>query len=177
MSLMMAVGFPFSISNMLGHYEIQNLTGMMRAEFQVDGTLIFVDFPKDEEHLLDIYLSKVNKRFLQDYSDKSLILERAEKSLRNTFPEIDEMIELYEGYNNVSFSNQIFALLDIHYQVDTIEQFADFHCVTTAQDFSEVSFRKECLEVVIDSEYDLVLKIPEHLYLTFRKEEGKIFES
>lgn len=172
----MAVGFPFSISNMLGHYEIQNFSGMMRAEFQVDGTLIFIDFPKDEEHLLDIYLSKVNKRFLQDYSDKSLILERAEKSLRNTFPEIDEMIELYEGYNNVSFSNQIFALLDIHYKAGTIEQFADFHCATTAQGFTEVSFHDECLEVVIDSEYNLILNIPEHFYLSFRKEEGIIFE-
>jgi len=125
---------------------------------------------------LDIYLSKVNKRFLQDYSDKSLILERAEKSLRNTFPEIDEMIELYEGYNNVSFSNQIFALLDIHYKAGTIEQFADFHCATTAQGFTEVSFHDECLEVVIDSEYNLMLKIPEHFYLSFRKEEGVIFE-
>ena len=177
MSLMMAVGFPFSISNMLGYYEIQNLTGMMRAEFQVDDTLVFVDFPKDEEHLLEVYLSKVNKRFQQDYADKNLILEQAEKIFRRTYPEIDEAIELYEGYKAIKFSHQIFALLDIHYQVDTIEQFADFHCVTTAQDFSEVSFRKECLEVVIDSEYDLVLKIPEHLYLTFRKEEGKIFES
>lgn len=177
MSLMMAVGFPFSISNMLGYYEIQNLTGMMKAEFQVDDTLVFIDFPKDEEHLLEVYLSKVNKRFQQDYADKSLILEQAEKILRRTYPEIDEVIELYEGYNNVSFNNQIFTLLNIHYQVDTIEQFADFHCVTTAQDFSEVSFREECLEVVIDSEYDLALKIPEHFYLSFRKEEGKIFES
>lgn len=171
----MTMEYSFTRADMLGHYSLPNTLGMLRAEFQIDTTLIFMDYLQENEHLLDTYLFKMSKRFQQDYAEKSLILQKAKQSIRNSFADIDEVIELYEGYSGLTFDTDLFSLLNMHYQWKTIDVHVDYHCVTSLNSFNCYSFFEGFLEVVIDKEYNLILKIPEHFYLNFRKMDGKIF--
>ncbi|MBP6114526.1 MAG: hypothetical protein KA474_07410 [Acinetobacter sp.] len=175
----MTVEYSFARTNMLGHYALPNTLGMFRAEFQIDSTLIFLDYLQENEHLLDAYLLKMSKRFQQDYAEKSLILQKAKQSLRSSFADIDEVIELYEGYSGLTFDTDLFSLLSLHYRWNTLDMHVDYHCVTYwnsfNNSFNSCSFSDGFLEVVLDKEYNLILKIPEHFYLNFRKMDGKIF--
>ena len=171
----MTMGYSFTRADMLGHYSLPNTLGMLRAEFQINSTLVFMDYLQENEHLLDTYLLKMSKRLQQDYAEKSLILQKAKQTIRCTFSDIDEVIELYEGYSGLIFDTDLFSLLNMHYQWNTIDVHVDYHCVTSLNSFNCYLFFEGFLEVVIDKEYNLILKIPEHFYLNFRKMDGKIF--
>lgn len=171
----MAGIYSFARTDMLGHYALPNTLGMLRAEFQIDSTLVFMDYLQENEHLLDTYILKLGKRFQQDYAEKSSILQKAKQHLRRSFADIDEVIELYEGYSGQTFNKELFSLLSMHYQWNTIDEHVDFNCVTSLDSFNCYSFSDGFLEVVLDKEFNLILKIPEHLYLKFRKMDGKIF--
>lgn len=172
----MTMEYSFTRADMLGHYSLPNTLGMLRAEFQIDTTLIFMDYLQENEHLLDTYLLKMSKRLQQDYAEKSLILQKAKQTIRCIFSDIDEVIELYEGYSGLIFDKDLFSLLSLHYQWNTLDMHVDYHCVTSWNSFNSCSFSDGFLEVVLDKEYNLILKIPEHFYLNFRKMGGRIFK-
>lgn len=171
----MTMGYSFTRADILGHYSLPHTLGVLRAEFQIDSTLVFMDYLQENEHLLDTYLLNMSKRFQQDYAEKSLILQKAKQSLRSSFADIDEVIELYEGYSGLTFDTDLFSLLSLHYQWNTLDMHVDYRCVTSLASFNCYSSCDGYLEVVLDKEYNLILKIPEHFYLNFRKMDEKIF--